>query len=165
MPLKKENLGLAVDIAEIVAAIGVIVSVIYLAIQITDSNKEAQQQTYNDTLMLMHSPIEEMIASAELSEIVRVGGPEPDQLSDAEWFRYSFWWMTQFNMYEYLYIAHLNESVEPKVWLGTDASYDNVFRIWPGTRRAWREWRHAYAEPFRSYADDKVRQAEDDLED
>ena len=85
---------------------------------------------------------------------------EPDQLSDTEWFQYGFWWMMQFDMYEFLYIAHIDGRVVPHIWLGTDASWTNVIKEWPGVRKAWHEWRHAYSEGFKAYVDQKVDQAE-----
>ena len=109
----------------------------------------------------MHSPIEQMISNTELSEIVRVGNTDPDKLSEAEWFRYSFWWMTEFDMYEYLYVAHGRGTVDANQWHGTDASFRNVFEVWPGTCRAWREWRHAFVDPFRGYVDALVVEGED----
>ena len=154
------SIEIAASVAEIVAALGVIISVIYLAIQIRDSNKVARQQAYNNTLNLMHAPIEQMVGNSELSETIRRGGLEPDQLSETDWFQYSFWWMMQFNMYEFLYVAHLDRTVVPNIWHGTDASWANVIKEWPGVRRAWREWRHAYSDQFQEYVDAMVDQAE-----
>ncbi len=150
-----------VAFAELIAAIGVIVSVIYLAIQVRDSNHQIRQQASSETLNLMHSPIEEMIASSELSEIIRVGNMEPDKLSEAEWFRYSFWWMMGFDMYEYLFTAQRRGTVDANTWQGTDASFRNVFEVWPRTCQAWREWRHAYSDPFQNYVDGLVTDGEE----
>lgn len=155
----KEKLHVAATIAEIVAAVGVIVSVIYLAIQISDSNNEARQQTYNNTLILMHTPLWQMVENEALAKVIKTGGTTPELLSEDEWFRYGYWWLTQFNMYEYLYIAHLKDQVVPELWLGTDASFAHEFAMNPGIREVWFEWRHAYADPFQTYVDAKIRQS------
>jgi hypothetical protein len=154
------SIEIAAGVAEIVAALAVIVSVIYLAVQVRDANRMSQQQAYKDTLDLMHAPIEQLVGNSDLAEIVRRGGIEPDQLSDTEWFQYGFWWMMQFDMYEFLYSAHMDGRVVPHIWLGTDASWTNVIEEWPGVRKAWHEWRHAYSEGFKAYVDQKVDQAE-----
>lgn len=153
------SIEIAASLAEIIAALGVIVSVIYLAVQVRDANRMSQQQAYKDTLDLMHSPIELVVGNSDIAETIRRGGPEPDQLSETEWFQYSFWWMMQFNMYEFLYTAYLDGRVVPHIWHGTDASWGNVIKEWPGVRRAWQEWRHAYGEKFRDYVDAIVNQA------
>ena len=150
----------AASAAEIAAAIGVIVSVIYLAIQVREANRVSKQQAYKDILDLMHSPIDQMMANSELADTIRRGGPDPEQLSETEWFQYSFWWMMQLNMYEFLYVAHRQGKVVPNVWQGTDASWSTVIREWPGVRRAWQEWRHAYGEDFQSYVDEMVNACE-----
>ena len=157
---RQQKLAMAASLAEIIAAIGVMISVIYLAIQVNQGNVEARLQTHNDTLTLMHAPIHQFLEQPELAEIVRVGGLEPDQLTEAEWFRFGYYWMLQFNMYDYLYLAHLDDAVVPSLWIGTDASWRNVFKTEPGVRRVWREWRHGFADPFQSYVDSLVEQYE-----
>ena len=142
------------------AEIGVIVSVIYLAIQVRAGNHQIRQQATNDMLTMMHSPIEQMISNAELSEIVRIGNTDPDSLSEAHWFRYSFWWLLEFDTYEYLHDAHQRGTMATAQWVGTDASFRNVFEIWPGTRRAWREWSHVYLGTFRDYVNGIVEEGE-----
>ncbi len=141
----------AVALAELIAAIGVIVSVVYLAIQVRGGNHQIRQQATNDMLTMMHSPIEQMISNAELSEIIRLGNTDPDSLSEADWFRYSFWWLLQFDTYEYLHDACQRGTMDDTHWTGTDASFRNAFKIWPGSRRAWQDWSHVYSGAFQTY--------------
>jgi len=158
---RQQKIAMAASLAEIVAAIGVMISVIYLAIQVNQGNTESRLQTHNNILTLMHAPIYQFLAQPELADIVRVGGISPDDLNEAEWFKFGYYYMTQFNMYDFLYLAHLDESVEPSLWIGTDASWRNVFRTEPGVRRVWREWRHGFADPFQSYVDSLIDEIEE----
>ena len=155
-----QTLQMAASLAEIIAAVGVMISIIYLAIQVRHSNRQSRLQTHNDTLNHMHAPIQQMLAQPDLAEIIRVGGEYPDQISEADWFRFGYYYLMQFNMYEFLYAAHFDEATAPQVWTGTDASWKNVFRNEPGVRKIWREWRHAYPDPFRGYVDSVVSAAE-----
>ena len=157
---RQEKLAIAASLAEIIAAVGVMISVIYLAIQVGQSNTEAQLQTHNDTLALMHAPIEQFLAQPELAEIIRIGGETPDELSEADWFRFGYYYLMQFNMYDFLYLAYLDGTAVPSLWSGTDSSWRHVFRNEPGVRRAWREWRHAFGDPFQGYVDSVVTEAE-----
>lgn len=159
-----QTLQMAASIAEIIAAVGVMISIIYLAIQVRHSTRQSRLQTHNDTLILMHAPIEQMLAQPELAEIIRVGGEHPDNLSETDWFRFGYYYLMQFNMYEFLYAAQLDKATAPQIWTGTDASWRNVFRNEPGVRKIWREWRHAYPEPFRGYVDSIVNDAEQSQE-
>jgi hypothetical protein len=117
---------------------------------------DGRLETHNDTLTLMNAPIQQFLAQPELAEIVRIGGTSPDELTDAAWFKFGYYYLMQFNMYDFLYLAHLDEAVEPSLWIGTDSSWRHVFETEPGVRRAWKEWRHAFADPFLSYADSLV---------
>ena len=150
------GIEIAASVAEVVAALGVIVSVVYLAIQVRDANRVSQLQAYKDTLELMHSPIERLVENSELAETIRRGGPEPNELSETAWFQYSFWWMMQFNMYEFLYTTYTDGKVVPHIWQGTDASWRRVLKEWPGVRKVWQEWRHAFGERFRDHIDEIV---------
>ncbi|MDX1403992.1 MAG: hypothetical protein R3192_05620 [Woeseiaceae bacterium] len=160
MLTRQEKLAMVASLAEIVAAVGVMISIIYLAIQVSQSNTEAQLQTHNDTLALMHSPIEQFLAQPDLAEIVRTGGISPDELSEADWFRFGYYYLMQFNMYDFLYFAYLDGTAVSQLWIGTDNSWRHIFRNEPGVRRAWREWRHAFADPFQSYVDTVVAESE-----
>jgi hypothetical protein len=155
-----QTLQMAASMAEIIAAVAVMISVIYLAIQVRHSNKQARLQTHSDTLLHMHAPIQQFLAQPELAEIIRVGGTSPDDLTEADWFKFGYYYLMQFNMYEFLYAAHLDKATAPQIWIGCDASWKNVFRQEPGVRKAWREWRHAYIDPFQGYVDAIVRDAE-----
>jgi len=101
MPINKERLDYVATVAEIVAAVGVMISVIYLAIQIDGSNKELRAQSFNDALSNIHEPLELLVQDAELSEIVRKGNLDPDLLTDAEWYRFLRWHLLRFDAYEY----------------------------------------------------------------
>ena len=57
------NLDLISTAAEIVAAVAVVISIIYLAIQVRQSNRQSRLQTHNDTLNHMHAPIQQMLAA------------------------------------------------------------------------------------------------------
>ena len=153
------NLDLVSTVAEIIAAVAVVISIIYLAIQVRQGNRQSRLQTHNDTLNHMHAPIHQMLVDPELAELVRVGGKNPDRLSDAEWFRFGYYYLMQFNMYEFLYAAQFNEG-NAQIWPGTDASWRNLFQNEPGVRKIWREWRHAYPDPFCGYVDSIVDAAE-----
>ena len=112
--------------------------------QVRDANRVSRQQAYKHSLDPVHSPIEQLVGSSDLAAIIRRGGTEPDELSETEWFQYGFWWMMQFDMYEFLYTAHVDSKVDPHIWHGTNASWANVIKEWPGPGRTWREWRQAY---------------------
>jgi len=153
--ISKAKLDYVATIAEIVAAAGVMISVIYLAIQIDGSNKELRAQSFNDSLANVHRPLELLVADPVLSEVVRKGNADPDSLDEAEWYRFLRWQLLRFDGYEYTYYANRNESIPPELWRGMDSSFTHDIRTYPGIRRFWTEYGHAFAEPFHSYVDSR----------
>ena len=154
------TLQMIASMAEILASVGVIISLIYLAIQVRHANSQARLQTHSDTLNHMHSPIQQFLAQPDLAEIIRIGGISPDEVAEADCFKFAYYYLMQFNMYEFLHTAQFIESAGLQIWEGTDASWKNLFQQEPGVRKVWREWRHAYADPFKGYVDKIVREAE-----
>lgn len=155
----KERLDYIATVAEIVAAVGVMISVIYLAIQIDGSNKELRAQSFNDGLANIHKPLELLVQDPALSEIVRRGNLDPDSLSEAEWYRFLRWQLLRFDAYEYTYYAQRNDSTTPEFWSGMDSSFSHDIREYPGIRRFWSEYQHAFADPFHAYVQQKVDDA------
>lgn len=156
MAINKEKLDYIATVAEIVAAVGVMISVIYLAIQIDAGNKELRAQSYNDALANMHEPLELLVQDRELSEIVRKGNLDPESLTEAERYRFLRWHLLRFDAYEYTYYANKSDSVTPELWHGMDSSFSHDIREYPGIRQFWEEYRHAFAEPFNTYVQEKV---------
>lgn len=156
MLTRQAKLAMAASLAEIIAAVGVMISVIYLAIQVNHGNKEAQLQNYNDTLTLINAPIHQFLEQPEFADLVRIGGTNPDDLSESEWFRFSYYYMIQYSAWEFVFYAHRDDVVVPQLWLGMDASWRHIIASEPGVRKAWREWRHAFPQPFQGYVDSIV---------
>lgn len=147
-------------IGELIGGITIIVSLVYVGYQIRQSNVQSRLLIHSNTLQHMHAPIQQFLAQPELAEIIRVGGKSPEELSENDWFKFGYYFLMQFNMYEFLYAAHLEGSTASPIWVGTDASWKNLFRQEPGVRKAWREWRHAFTDPFQGYVDSVVNASE-----
>lgn len=158
--MNKNRLQVLAHIAEIAAAIGVMISVIYLAIQIDDSNKELKSQTYNAALANIHEPLMLIVESEEFADIVRIGNGEPGSLDDGQWFRYARYQLLRFDGYEYTFYLNRDNATTPELWLGMDSSFSADIETSPGIRKFWSEYRHAFAEPFQGYVDAKVKQAD-----
>jgi hypothetical protein len=78
--MKNWDLARFSTIAEIGASIGVMISVVYLAIQIQGSNEQLRAQSYNDTLDKLHKPLE-LIWGHETGQrdLTRFGDSFPDE--------------------------------------------------------------------------------------
>ena len=153
MQNRKERIEAAALVAEIVGAIAVVISVIYLAVQIADSNKELKSQTHFNALTLGQRPLELELETGELASIINRGYADPGQLTEDEWYRFTQYQVIAINAWEYYYYEKNKGTLPSELWIGANAYYENHIKTKPGLRRFWQENRHIYAEPFHSYVE------------
>ncbi len=159
MQTKKERMETAALVAEIVGAIAVVISVIYLAAQIAESNKELRSQTHFNALTLGQRPLEIELEIGDLASIINRGYADSGQLTEDEWYRFTQYQVIAINAWEYYYYEKNKGTLPPELWIGANAYYENHIKTKPGLRRFWQENRHIYAEPFRSYVENTIDSA------
>ena len=142
--------GLA-HIGEFIGGIAIIVSLVYLAMQVSDSNRLLRSQAHYNALMLAQGPGAMMVQNPELSILVDRCQAGDDDLSPAVLARCNHYALMEINGWEYLYYQHLDNSIPPQLWLGSDAYYRNEIQTKAGYAKFWKDYHIAYAEPFHSY--------------
>jgi hypothetical protein len=153
MAQEKDRLAIATLVVETVAAIGVIFSVIYLAVQVSGSTAALRAQTHNNVLTQGNQPLLVALNNPDLGVLVDRGMGDPEALSKEEWSRFTNYLFMAINSWEYTYYLDQDEATPPEIWDGMDAYYSEIANIKPGLKRFWSKYEHYYAEPFHSYAD------------
>jgi hypothetical protein len=138
-------------IAEIAGAIAVVVSVIYLAVQINDNTRLLRSQAHFNAINLGQRPLELMVQIQDLADIVVRCDSEPDAISPANWLRCGNYYFMQFNAWEYFYYQHADQAIPDELWVGADAYYKLLVSTNAGFARSWKELAATFDEPFRSY--------------
>ena len=159
MTTRRERIEIAALVSEIVGAAAVVISVAYLAMQISESNDELVSQSHFNALMLGHRPIELTLGNADLATLVHRGTREPDALSPDEWFRFTQYQVMAVNAWEFFYYEHAKGSMSEQLWTGADNYYTVLLKSSPGMQRFWSENRHVYAAPFNDYVDAIIESA------
>ncbi len=149
----KERLEIAGLVAEVTAAIGVIISVIYLAVQVSHNTEALYSQTHFNLLDMSQDALVVAMSNPELNSIVVRGRDDPANLDEEEWNRFLNSQLLEINSWEYAYYLNEDGTIPPQVWEGYNAYYIGFARNEPGVKRFWEEFGFAYAEPFHSYAD------------
>tara|TARA_B100000768_G_C11253099_1_gene365052 strand:+ start:712 stop:1209 length:498 start_codon:yes stop_codon:yes gene_type:complete len=142
--------GLA-HISEFFGAIAIIISLVYLIIQVSDHNRSLRSQSHYNALVLEQGPVTMMVQNPELSILVGQCKAGQDDLSSAILARCNHYTWMELNAWEYLYYQHLDNSIPPELWLGSDAYYRNEVQTKAGYAKFWKDYHIAYAEPFHSY--------------
>jgi len=146
-------------LSQIAGAIAVVVSVVYLGLQIADNNKLLRSQGHYNALSLAQRPLEMMVDNESLAGVVARCDADPHAVSATEWGRCSNYYFMQFNAWEYMYYQHRTDSIPRQLWAGADAYFKQLVATQPGYGRFWTEFRSAFDEPFRGYADVEFRRA------
>ncbi|MDH5240716.1 MAG: hypothetical protein OEW73_08040 [Gammaproteobacteria bacterium] len=137
--------------AEIAGAVAVVLSVAYLALQVSDNNKLLRSQAHYNALELGQRPLEIMLENESLAGVLVSCEQAPEAVDRVGWERCSNYYFLEFNSWEYFYYQHDDGSIPPQLWSGADAYYKQKVATNPGYARYWSEWQIAFDEPFRSY--------------
>ena len=157
--IAKERIEYWALLAEVVGAIGVIISVIYLAVQVGASTTEMQAQTQYNALRLAQQSVEMQIVNTDLGELVTRGSRSADGLSAAEWERLAGYYFLMFNAWEYTYLLSRSDTVSPDFWQAHDGYMRSEILRKPTMKKFWTEWQSSYSDVFRGYADEILETA------
>ena len=138
-------------IAEIAGGVAVVLSVVYLAVQISDNNRLLRSQAHYNALELTQRPFEMMVATDDLAKIVFECDLKPHDVAASDWQRCKNYYFMQLNGWEYVYYQHLDEAVPPELWGGVDRYFADQVATKAGYARFWKETALGFDEPFHSY--------------
>jgi hypothetical protein len=147
------------NIAEISAAALVIVSLIYVAIQIKQNTKAAQlstTQAFIDThcKVIMHIAVDK-----EFRDIYWRGLKGLSNLHGSETAAFAAFFTHTFRAWESYYIQSQAGALDDRLWGGFKAQLCDVFG-YPGVREIWSARHHQLSEEFREFVDNKIAGAE-----
>ena len=148
-----EDLG---NLGEFVAAVAVVVSLIYLAVQIRQNTQQIKQSissvkasAYQTSLSSAAGFIVNVAQDPDLADIYR-RGLQGESLNETEWIRFRFVMSNLFAHYEHLYYQHRAGLAEPDYWESRAANMEWYFAQ-PGWRSYWEEAGRLFGRGFREY--------------
>jgi hypothetical protein len=155
MRIQRATLEYCALIAEIAGAIAIVVSVIYLGVQIRANTKVLRSQAHYNALSLAQRPFEMAITDQSLADLMETAYASPEKLNEGQWSRCRNDLFMQFNSWEYLYYQNTDGSIPKQLWVGSDAYFKELVATKPGLKRFWSEYQHAFDDPFRSYVNNE----------
>ncbi len=130
-----------VVLAELIAALAVVISLLYLAAQVRQSNKHARAQTRER--MIIQASNEVYKGFVDDPSILRsLYKSEP--LSEEEWIRLSGWLLAAMRQREYEYFQMRDGNIEKEVW----EAYRGLITIHLGSKRTRKWWDSWGSVPF-----------------
>lgn len=144
--------------ANLVAALGVIGSLIFVAIQVRQNtrslNRASMQTAIRDRLEASHF----VAGDADLSDLLWRGAESPDALSDKEWQRFFLICNSIVRSNEVAFIDYRNGLLSKKLWSGQNASIKFWFSK-PGFARWLKEHGDTLHPDFTEYVSSIARDA------
>jgi len=135
------------SIAEIVSSIAVVISLVYLAVQIR-SNTEAERSATNQAIVSDFGALNNTMASTpELSYLFVEAMENYHQLSPDQKARISQMFFQCFRFFENMFYQHKKGYLDEEVWIGWKRL---MLTYWsrPGFRTWWEHRRDVYSESF-----------------
>ena len=151
MKLSKDQVEYYALIAEIVGGLGVIISVIYLALQVGDGNDELRAQNHYTALTLAQKPMEMLIADKALADLKVNARRDLDDLSESDIERLEHYDFLLYNSWEFSFYQNSQGTIPPELWYGHDGWMRGEAKDNPSFEVMWRRVEHAFDTPFRDY--------------
>ena len=137
-------------VAELIAALGVIASLIYLATQIRQNTRTTRAAAFQGAIT-EGGHIYRMIAeNSEAAQIFRNGMEEPDKLTNDELFRFLMMLSSSFRGYENFFVQHLYGTADDISWEAWTESI-RTFLGTPGVALFWKTRGKAFRRDFQAF--------------
>jgi hypothetical protein len=139
-------------VAAIASSVAVIVSLIYLAVQIRQNTRATRASTYQSVVMHGGSMLRTIMENPELAELMVKATWSEDDLTPGELMRFSSFASSVFRYFDSLYYHARRGTLEQGQWVGFDAFLREVLE----SKRLvqwWEEHKHVFDADFISHVD------------
>lgn len=140
------------NLGEPIGAAAVVVSLIYLAIQLKQNTLSVRSATCQAILSSAAACNVTLTQNRELARIMRIGSEGAEELDADERVQFSFLAAQFIDIFENLYLQHANGSLDASFWLPRSGSYLGLLQL-PGFARFWDERKADYTAAFREWVD------------
>ena len=135
-------------IGQIVGALAVVISLIYLAREVRSNAHATQQATMHSTSDTFNRWSQQLTEHPDLAELYYRGIHDFESLEGADLARFGALMLQGcFEPWRLVYYQHLEGHLDPRVWRGFEAAMRD-FNAYPGVQAWWRLRSHWFDEEF-----------------
>lgn len=145
-------------IGEVVGAVGVVATLLYLALQIRGDARATRAATMHGQSNAYREFMQSLATDEELSSIYLRGIQDFRSLEDAELVRFTSALGVLFRVFDEAFFQWSEGNLDPQVWHGFESPMGDVL-AYPGVRDWWATRSHWYSTPFREFIDAKAAAA------
>ena len=137
---------------ELGGAVAVVVTLVYLAIQIRQNTASVKSNTFQSVSDSFNTWALQIIGDPEVAKLYDCGLTDYDSLERIDRVRFFLLMSAQFRNYENIYYQHRQATLDREVWPARrDAMVE--FLVHPGVQRWWRRRGGFFGESFRAFVD------------
>ncbi len=140
---------------QLFGTIGIMISLIYVAIQIRNNARAVRAAAYQSLAASMANQWELLAINGDLSSIVSRGGTDFSALDKNEQARFKYALMAYFRKYESAWVQHKIGTLKEDDWQTIAFDIESIC-VLPGMRMAWLLIRDRSNPKFRDYVDGVV---------
>ena len=149
------------NLAEIFAAVLVIVSLIYVGVQIKQNTSALRSNPAHNTSEGFSDLYLILANSREMADIFARGTRDYDSLDRIEKVQFFAYFQKFFRTYENAYYQYKRTALEQESFEGLSKQLEMVSSL-PGVRRYWRERKNWYNDRFQVYIDEMFQELQQD---
>lgn len=145
-------------VGEVLGAAGVIVSLLYLAVQIRGDARSKRAAAVHDQSNAYRDFLQMIASDAELADIYHRGLQDFGSLEAGDLVRFTSALGSLFRVFDEAYFQWKEGHLDDPVWHGFEAPMADMM-AYPGVRDWWATREHWYSEPFRELIEVKMASA------
>ena len=145
-----ETLG---NLGDFLGGVGVLISLLYLAIQVRENTTSARSDSYQAVVTYAADWSREMSLNAEIAWILNEGANDLDSLDPVERARFNYAMSSFFRNMENVHSKYLSGAIDEVVWSGWAMRIQSLLYP-PGAMKWWRLNESAFSPRFRTFVDE-----------
>ena len=134
-------------VAEIMASVGVIISLLYLAVQIREQTIESRLATGNELANQLNVTYGTLSSHHDLASLYLRGLQSFESLDSPERVQFAAHMNRTFRVVEAMFNQYRWKRIDDAVWHGLDAALRDIF-TYPGTKTWWNLRKHWFCDEF-----------------
>ena len=124
------------NVAEIIAAMVIVISLIYVGLEVNQNTQALRNEVHQNVMAILSEQQNVLVTDAEFHRIFATAEISPAELTDLEWSRFEEFLYVRFGVWEYLFVSYQDEAIPDSVWSAYEPYYLSII-CKPGYQRWW----------------------------
>jgi hypothetical protein len=140
------------NIGDFLGGIGVVVTLLYLAIQIRQNTRSSRTESYQAAVSSVSDQTFNLWMNPDSAVIFQTGMFDLDALSPFERNQFTGFMAAVVRNHENIHYQYISGAIDHSLWRGWEWRIATAFSL-PGVQAWWRDQKKAYSEDFQAFVD------------